>query len=270
MEGFSAGTNGYLSNCFAAPFNDHGLSMRVNSVEVAFALRKARVMNQPDIAAAVALLLTASRSAMQAKKLTGRRNMSGDTTVWDTVSEQAMRCLVFDKFTQTQLSRSLIGTGNDIIIEAVDWDVLARGGQGIWSAGISAPDLRRNIETEATLLYPGQNKLGEILMEVRTFLQAPGAFVPFAEYEYAGADGTWRVATALQMRTWTEQGVMPRNTPLRLTGDPLPQRADNLNGTTSIEHHSAQKYNPGHVQHLKRVNEAWGRSRRSDDGRSDM
>ena len=81
---------------------------------------------------------------------------------WNLVAEKVMLHGVTEKFLQSPwLRQKLQTTGDAIIAEATNYD-------DFWATGLHIKDDRHTDKAQ----WPGQNKLGEILMCVRKMLRA--------------------------------------------------------------------------------------------------
>ena len=139
------GEHHYLSNFFPSAIVHtltDGRKMRFSNAEAAFQAEKAlpRAHEFCDL------------SPSDAKRLGRQVILRAD---WDDVREDIMRRVVHEKFAQhPDLAQKLIATGDACLIEGNTWN------DRTWGA---VYDMHRE-------RYVGQNKLGEILMDVRDAL----------------------------------------------------------------------------------------------------
>lgn len=106
-------------------------------------------------------LILNEKSAKMQKEL-GRQVRGFDSTVWDKNKREIYKTAVYEKFRQNKDIRDmlLLIPRQAIICEAAPWD-------NVWGNGLSmndplATDLRK---------WPGKNLLGEILMDVRKYME---------------------------------------------------------------------------------------------------
>ena len=96
----------------------------------------------------------------KAKKL-GREVKNFDDSLWSKVCYDFMYKVNYEKYSQnTRLKNILLNTGDKILVEANPRDFR-------WSCGLEAND--PNIENKKD--WPGENLLGEVLMQIRQELK---------------------------------------------------------------------------------------------------
>ena len=127
---------------------------KVTSSEQAFMLEKALMFDK----SMVKPILDAT-NPVDIKKL-GRKVKNYDETKWNKVRYGIMVDILHAKFSNEPLKSELLGTGDELIVEASPTDK-------IWGAGIAIGDPRLNYPK----YYPGKNLLGQALMDVRTRLR---------------------------------------------------------------------------------------------------
>ena len=99
----------------------------------------------------------------QEQKKLGRYIAAFDDTTWDEHKMNIVKTANKAKFTQNpELLEQLRATGDDVLAEANPYDT-------IWGIGLKMNDPNAQDETA----WPGQNLLGNILMQIRTELQRP-------------------------------------------------------------------------------------------------
>jgi ribA/ribD-fused uncharacterized protein len=131
-----------------------------NCSEQAFMYTKARYFKDERIAARI---LDTDMPWLQ-KKL-GRQVKGFNKEIWDRVSPHFMTTIVGEKIKQhAKIRDALMKTEDTIIVEASENDL-------IWGAGIGIDDPRISDPTQ----WPGQNKLGDVLMHHRGKYQNLGA-----------------------------------------------------------------------------------------------
>lgn len=110
--------------------------------------------------AAVADQVLKAPGPREAKAL-GRRVSGFDPAVWDAHADAVVLAGNLSKFTRhPELAEVLLGTGDALLVEASPWD-------RIWGAGLAADDPR----IHDTRMWPGTNRLGIALMDVRRILR---------------------------------------------------------------------------------------------------
>lgn len=145
---------GCLSQWWQSPFVLDGLTFQ--TAEHFMMHRKAVIFGDQDTA--VEILRT--QSPKEAKRL-GRNVKPFDNDIWNNVADYVVTLGNFAKFHQhPELAQILLSTGDAILVEASPYD-------RVWGVGIAADDPR--IEQPSS--WPGANKLGIILMDVRTMLR---------------------------------------------------------------------------------------------------
>ncbi len=151
---FKGFINGVLSNWYPTEFVIEGVKYK--SVEQYFMAKKAEFFG--DNIALGRILETPDPK--RAKEI-GRQVRLFDEQAWLTVSEEFMQEGTLQKYKQNpQVARILQETKSDILVECNSADL-------IWGAGIAMQDQRLNEPFE----WPGINKLGFILTEVRETLK---------------------------------------------------------------------------------------------------
>jgi ribA/ribD-fused uncharacterized protein len=122
----------------------------VQSVEHAYQYKKALMNGRPDLAKQI----LSARTPWEAKSLSKYTQCS---KTWEQTNTQLMTAAVTDKFNQIQEAQdALLATADKVIVEAVP-------GQMLWGSGMSQ---HATLNT-ASNAWPGENRLGKILMEVR-------------------------------------------------------------------------------------------------------
>jgi ribA/ribD-fused uncharacterized protein len=144
-----------FSNDYAVEFELEGV--RFPSAEHAYQYYKA--MTFDDKATAAKILK--AKSAQSAKAF-GKKVEKYDEKVWDTKKDDVMRSIVRAKFRSNPTIReALLATGDRVLAEADPREKY-------WSIGTSADTEKAKNPKK----WPGQNKLGQLLMDVRTELRA--------------------------------------------------------------------------------------------------
>lgn len=117
---------------------------------------KARIFDDPKACEEI----MASYNPMDMKKL-GRRVRNFNSYVWDLNCVDVVRMANLAKFSQNlKLKAFLLSTDDKILVEASPYDK-------IWGIGLSADDPDAIIPSR----WPGENRLGFVLMEVREALR---------------------------------------------------------------------------------------------------
>ena len=134
-----------------SPFTVDGIGFRTAE----HAMMHGKAMTFRDHAIANQILTV--RSPREAKAL-GRKVADFDAEVWARVSWGIVLHANIAKFTQNRdIASVLLATGDALLVEASPYDK-------IWGAGICATDPRIHAGPDA---WPGANRLGQILMQVR-------------------------------------------------------------------------------------------------------
>jgi N-glycosidase YbiA len=135
-----SGQNRFLSNFYPSVVNFEGL--RYPTVEHAFQSAKS-----PD--QAVRLRIASLPSAGAAKRA-GRQVVIPDVAAWDAKKDSVMLDLLLEKFSIPELCSKLLATGSQELREGNEW------GDTYWGVDLATGE--------------GENKLGKLLMEVRSML----------------------------------------------------------------------------------------------------
>ena len=146
---FFWGADDFMSNFYPKKFYYEGKVMLCS--EVAFMLEKALFFNDFEVAKA----LVSVKSAKQAKML-GRKVKNYDDSKWEKIRYEKMKKVLSVKFKDNFLRKSLLSTGDRLLVEASPMDK-------IWGIGMN----ENNIHAENPERWLGQNLLGKALMEVR-------------------------------------------------------------------------------------------------------
>lgn len=144
------GEPAFLSNLHPANFVMRGI--KFNCAEQAYQFYRAACVNNLEASQSILKCADPKDIRLMGKKL--------DPSVkWDQIKDEKMKMIVLNKFTQNkELALKLIGTGNTRLIEATRcpyWGAGLTLGSREWGKGY----------------FPGQNKLGELIMEVREELR---------------------------------------------------------------------------------------------------
>lgn len=143
-----------LSQWYPTPFTVDGICY--NCAEQYMMAMKAAIFGDEKIREEI----MASYDPMVIKKL-GRRVGNFDPHVWDEKKHEVVRTANLAKFSQNQkLKDFLLGTGDRILVEASPYD-------RIWGIGLDADSPQATMPSR----WPGENRLGFILMEVRDILR---------------------------------------------------------------------------------------------------
>lgn len=119
--------------------------------------RKAQVFGDLEIAAKILETPDPGR-----QKALGRQVRGFDARIWDAQKTEIVRQINLAKFSQNKgLRRKLFQTGDTVLVEASPMDT-------IWGIGLDAKRAANMPAAE----WPGQNRLGQILTEVRETLKA--------------------------------------------------------------------------------------------------
>lgn len=146
------GKNSPYSNFYYVEFDYKGY--KVTSSEQAFMLEKALMFDESMVKP---ILATTDPRAI---KRLGRKVKNFDEKKWNKVRYDIMVDILLAKFSVEPLKSELLGTGDELMVEASPNDK-------IWGAGLVIGDPRLNYPN----YYPGQNLLGKALMEARTWLR---------------------------------------------------------------------------------------------------
>lgn len=98
------------------------------------------------------MLIQAASGPGMAKRLGSKVDLRKD---WEQVKDRIMKEILLEKFRNKSLEGKLLGTGTEILVEGNTWH------DNYWGSCICARCGDR-----------GRNKLGKILMDLRTFYQA--------------------------------------------------------------------------------------------------
>ena len=149
---FFFGADNYLSNWHPAKFiltfnND---DYNFENVEQAMMASKAMLFN--DLESFQKILKTPNPKSVKAL---GRKVKNFDPKLWDEHKKYIVKTAVLGKFLYNdKLKENLLATGNKFLAEDSPYDK-------IWGIGTKSMTHKKN------KTWPGQNLLGEILMEVR-------------------------------------------------------------------------------------------------------
>ena len=147
--------NKELSNFFEVEFELEGVKFQ--SAEHAYQYYKAMTFDDKEIAKKILKAKSAQSAKAFGKKVTGY-----DEKVWDTKKDDVMRAVVRAKFRSNPAIRKvLLDTGDRPLAEADPRDKY-------WGIGTSADTEKAKNPAK----WPGENKLGKLLMEVRAELKA--------------------------------------------------------------------------------------------------
>lgn len=148
------GRDSYLSNFYPALFTLQGKTF--GNIEQYFQYTKAITFGDRIRAD---MILEAPRDPVKCKML-GRRVQNFDRSHWDAISYRVMLTGVHAKFSQNpKLRELLLATDNAMIAECAPRDRL-------WGIGLGMNNSRADDPSQ----WRGQNKLGQVLMEVRANL----------------------------------------------------------------------------------------------------
>ena len=140
-----------LSNFHYATFEVDGVTY--HSSEQYYMCMKALYFGDTDTAQQI----MSTKSCYQQKQL-GMKVKGYDRKKWEEECENIMYAAVYNKFAQNpRRRRHLLLTKDSTLVEASTFDTF-------WGAGKSVEDIQESQKWE------GQNKLGEILMQVRSEL----------------------------------------------------------------------------------------------------
>lgn len=144
------GAPAFLSNLHPASFVMRGI--KFNCAEQAYQFYRAACVNNLEVSQAVLKCADPQDIREKGNKIEPNHN-------WDLQKDEKMKMIILNKFTQNRdLALKLIATGNIRLIEATRCPY--------WGAGLtlSSRDWGKGF-------FPGQNKLGEIIMQVRDELR---------------------------------------------------------------------------------------------------
>lgn len=143
---------GFLSNFFPTEFEDGGVKFICS--EQYFMKKKQELFDSTN--SSLAELILSSTEPRQIKQF-GRMVKNFNEEVWSEHKYQIMYLAVKNKFLgNPELAKRLIDTGDKILVEASPYD-------RIWGIGMPATAAVKIPESD----WPGENLLGQILMEVR-------------------------------------------------------------------------------------------------------
>lgn len=149
--------NGWLSNfhhqSFQAPSRIKGETATFQYSEQYFMYLKALVFRQPSTADHI--LAHPELSPNDFKKI-GRNLPNYDKygQTWEEYKDKVMYKVLYYKFKNPVLRQKLVDTKDAFLVEASPYD-------RYWGAGVGADDIHSDLK------FPGQNKLGELLMNLR-------------------------------------------------------------------------------------------------------
>lgn len=150
---FFSGEKDVLSNYCYTPFHHYGLVFR--SAEQAIMYQKARMFEAHRIAA----LITKSTSVRACIQLGHSKEIEVDEEVWKKEEMNVYKRVLNDKYANLELREALLATGKRKLVYASSQDT-------ILGVGLE--------ENDPDILDPskwrGENKLGELLMEIRTYI----------------------------------------------------------------------------------------------------
>lgn len=150
-----------LSNFYKSPFKaniDEKNDYTFSCVEQYMMFEKARLFQ--DAERMKQILALRNVHPKQYKQL-GRKVKPFDPDVWNVVSLKVVKKALMMKFEQNpRLKAYLLQTGNAVLVEDSPFDQ-------IWGAGIKKSDSRYAYPEQ----WPGENRLGFLLMEVRDELR---------------------------------------------------------------------------------------------------
>lgn len=154
----------YLSNFFPAKLVVNG--QRFVHSEQAYQYSKAVICGRDDIAKSV-------KSCIDPKKIKKYGDKAESKPEWEEIKCETMKCILLAKFTQNdQLREKLISTGTTPLLECTTnlyWGTGWKFDEEGWSKGAK---------------YPGKNKLGLLLSEVRELLTVKGhSHKPFTDLQ---------------------------------------------------------------------------------------
>ena len=145
--------SGYLSQWYVAPMVIDGINY--NCCEKRMMHMKAVKFND-EIRAN---LILASEDPKEIKKL-GREVINFNDDEWDAIADEVVFNANLAKFSQNEnLKQELLSTGDRIIIECAPYDKR-------WGNGLNITDTLKTPQDK----WEGSNRLGKILMRVRTEL----------------------------------------------------------------------------------------------------
>lgn len=150
---FFWGNSDIFSNFLYSPFRHQGIMFKWS--EQAIMYRKAKLFGADKIADKI----LKAQTPKECKDLGRSREIAFDGDVWDKVKEDLYKSVLIDKFSNPQLKRKLLDTGNKILVEASPYDK-------IWGIGLSDD----HPDAENPSKWRGQNLLGKVLMAVRSEL----------------------------------------------------------------------------------------------------
>ncbi|KAI9642152.1 hypothetical protein NHQ30_008954 [Ciborinia camelliae] len=144
----------YMSTFYPVPFKDT-LGISYSTAESYFQAGKAWLIGDDDKFMEIAH----AKDGFVAKKM--GNNIKGlDVARWNEISRTVMKRALYHKFRNNQAIRDdLLSTGNKLIVAAQD--------DKVWGSGLRAA---KTIETPISQ-WPGDNKLGEELMALRSFFR---------------------------------------------------------------------------------------------------
>lgn len=147
---FFYGKQDVYSNFYSIKFKHQGETF--NCSEQAVMYRKALLFGSESIAKAI----LRAKTPNEAKALGQSRVIPFDEKIWEENREKVYFEVLIDKFSNPNLRKTLLDTGNRTLVEASPRDL-------IWGVGLA--------ETSPLIQYPNQwkglNLLGKTLMRVR-------------------------------------------------------------------------------------------------------
>ena len=139
-----------LSNFFPVTLSSEGNTYK--TAEHMYQHQKATTMNMPDVAANI----LQTDKAIDAKNIGDALNQHTDISKWESKKVTIMRSILELKYHSCKEFRDRIqDSGKKLIVEAT--------GHSFWASGLPP----RATATQPCDSWPGQNRLGQILMEMR-------------------------------------------------------------------------------------------------------
>lgn len=150
---FFWGKHDMYSNFFFAPFKHQGHIFKWSEQAVMY--RKAKHFGEMVIANKILL----AKSPDECKKLGRSRAIPFVNTEWVKVREIIYKEVLMDKFSNPQMKKRILETGDKILVEASPFD-------DIWGIKLA----HDHPDAEKPEKWRGMNLLGKVLMEVRSEL----------------------------------------------------------------------------------------------------
>ena len=235
-----------FSNFYQVSYLDEGYGIRVQSSEVSFQARKASFLGFGEAGEAILKMSV----PWQAKKRTNPANMKANPAnmlAWDSrESEAAMLKTLYYKFsTGSPQLQLLLQTQERRIVEA------RQGGSRKWGAGIGREQIEQNIrEAGPGLPWPGENRLGELLMMIRSARRQEEAYSRGAppkltslfanwDYQLVGMAGVWvGPCCHAWAEAWLQEGHIHTARPHEpATAVPMPNHQDMHQQQHQHQHH---------------------------------